>query len=68
MESNSAIIDFVTGVMPDKLADTNVVLCCVEAAEAGLVAEGRGQPALAGAGRAGDEDGESLADVVAGGE
>lgn len=28
MESNSAIIDFVTGVMPDKLADTNVVLCC----------------------------------------
>lgn len=40
----------------------------VEAAEAGLVAEGRSQPALAGAGRAGDEDGESLADVVAGGE
>ena len=30
MESNSAIIDFVTGVMPDKLADTNVVLCCVK--------------------------------------
>ena len=45
-----------------------VVVGGVEAAEAGLVAEGRGQPALAGAGRASDEDRESLSDVVAGGE
>lgn len=45
-----------------------VVVGGVEAAKAGLVAEGRGQPALAGTGRAGDEDRETLSDVVAGGE
>ena len=59
-------LDAVDGHLLEELVE--VVVGGVEAAEAGLVAEGRSQPALAGAGRAGDEDRESLPDVVAGGE
>lgn len=59
-------LDAVDGHLLEELAEVEVG--GVEAAEAGLVAEGRSQPALAGAGRAGDEDRESLPDVVAGGE
>lgn len=59
-------LDAVDGHLLEELVE--VVVGGVEAAEAGLVAQGRGQPALAGAGRAGDEDGKSFPDVVAGGE
>ena len=59
-------LDPVYGHLLEEFAEVEVG--GVEAAEACLVSEGRGQPALAGAGGAGDEDRESLTDVVAGGQ